>query len=509
MAVLALLTLAGSPPARADLLLVEPFDYPAGNELGEVSSQSVWENDKDEIRIAGGNLEYPGLAAPAGNSLVFTPSNPNPDGVRTAGGAWAEQFGGTLYVSFILQLETISGIREDGEGTALLSIGHPSNSSQLFSIHLRRDEQIRLGVVKHPSDGSFVSSAVFFDEGAGADLAADGTTNYLVVAKYEWVEGEANDKVALWVNPTTLGTGEDPENKVVTARGGDGDKSAGRLTLCRGPHLRIDELRIGQSWAEVTPPREEARSWWPLALLLGVLAVAALWITYLRRAVHERSTALGVQIEERQKAEQQRLVEQERARIAHDLHDELGADITEISMLATRARREDGRECMEQVVDKARQMVGKLEEIVWAMNPEHDSLGALVDYYSFFADRFLGLANIRLVVDSSADAADLAVDARMRHQLFLVFREALANVVRHSGADEVRVAVAVEDRRRLRVVVEDNGRGLAAEGGADGKAGHEGIASMRRRIEALGGEFAIAGEEGEGTSVSFSVPLEP
>src|SRR6185503_7867971 len=105
------------------------------------------------------------------------------------------------------------------------------------------------------------------------------------------------------------------------------------------------------------------------------------------------SAALRAQIQERQKAEHQRLVEQERARIAHDLHDELGADITEISMLATRARSDgqggaEGRRCLEQMTDKTRQMVGKLEEIVWAMNPEHDSLGALVSYFSYFADRF-------------------------------------------------------------------------------------------------------------------------
>lgn len=492
-------------PLRAELLFFEGFDYPAGRELGEPSSAGVWENDKDEIRIAPDNLEHPGLAAPTGNSLAFAPAEPNPDGVRTVPGAWREQYSGTLYVSFILRLESVAGISGEGEGSTLLTLGHPSNNSPLLAVNLRRDDTLRIGVVKYPSSGEVPSTSAFFTEGEGADLQSEGATEYLVVAKYEWVEGEANDKVALWVNPTTLGSGEDPERKVVSGEGPDGDKSAGRLTLCRGPHVRIDELRLGQSWAEVTPPSSASRPWWPLVATIAGLAVAGFWIAHLLGKVRERSAALMAQTHQREMAEQQRLMERERARIAHDLHDELGADITEIGMLATRARSESDGACLEQVGEKARHMVGKLEEIVWAMNPEHDSLGALVDYFSFFGDRFLGLANIRLVVEPSEGAADLRVEARRRHQLFLVFREALANVVRHAGASEVRLRVGV-DERELRVEVEDDGCGLAI---ADPTApGHEGIANMRRRIAKLGGQFEIAGEAGRGTRVRFSVPRE-
>jgi signal transduction histidine kinase len=157
------------------------------------------------------------------------------------------------------------------------------------------------------------------------------------------------------------------------------------------------------------------------------------------------------------------------------------------------------------MADKTRQMVAKLEEIVWAMNPQHDSLGALVNYFSFSADRFLGLANIKLIVDTSEDAAGLAVDARVRHQLFLVFKEALANVVKHSEATEVRLVVRVENRA-LRVVVADNGRGLREPGTTS--EGHDGIANMRKRMEKLGGQFEISGETGRGTTVRFSVPLD-
>jgi signal transduction histidine kinase len=506
---LALATVFSVQIARADLLFYDGFEYPAGEELGELSSAHIWENDKIQFTIGRGSLEYAGLATSRGNRVKIEPTGPSLDGVRTVSGAWAEQSHGTLYLSFLLRLESAAGVPSTGDGTSLLTVSHISNNSQLLGINLLHDGTVRLGVLKQPSDGEQVSSSTFFTNGAGANLSADGSTTYLIVAKYEWMEGAANDRVTLWVNPTTLGAGEDAGNKVSTSTGADGIRSAGRLTLSRGPNVSLDELRIGQSWAEVTPPGGPPQRWFMVSLLVGGLVAAGLWITHLRRKVQERSAALGAQIQQRQQAEQQRLVEQERARIARDLHDELGADITEISMLATRARGDRGggeeeRRCMDQVADKTRQMVAKLEEIVWAMNPQHDSLGALVSYFSFFADRFLGLANIRLAVDTSEEAASLVVEARLRHQLFLVFREALANVVRHSGASEVRLVVRVRDGD-LQVAVADNGCGLRELD--PGAAGHEGLASMRRRMEKLGGQFAVLGEAGQGTTVRFSVPL--
>jgi signal transduction histidine kinase len=507
----ALLPLLCLPVARAELLFYDGFDYPVAERLGESSSGTNWENSKTTVTLTGGNLVYPGLKNSVGNHLYIQSSSPSLDGVRTVAKAWPEQFGGSLYVSFLLKLRSVAGISSTGEGTSLLTISHTSNSSQLLGINLLLDETVRLGILKYPSDGAFVSSAVFFINGPGAKLAADGTTTYLIVAKYEWVEGDANDRVTLWLNPITLGTGEDTSHKISVSSGPDGTKSAGRLTLSRGADVYLDELRLGNSWAEVTPPGEPQQQLLIVVVLAGGLLAAGLWITQLRRKVKERSAALLAQTHERQKAEQQRLMEQERARIAHDLHDELGADITEIGMLATRVQNgaddsDAGRRCLEQLADKTRQMVTKLEEIVWAMNPQHDSLGALVSYFSFFADRFLGLANIKLTLDTSEDAASLAVEARTRHQLFLVFREALANVVKHAGATEVRLVVRVENHA-LQVEVTDNGRGLQTPGAPAG--GHEGITSMQRRMEKLGGQFEIAGGVGRGTIVKFSVPLNP
>jgi signal transduction histidine kinase/uncharacterized protein YdeI (BOF family) len=256
-------------------------------------------------------------------------------------------------------------------------------------------------------------------------------------------------------------------------------------------------------------------SWWTLQRLLvavGVLTCAltvmALWITQLHRQVEKRTAELETQIQNRQRVEHQRTREQERARIAHDLHDDLGSGITEIGMLAARAKSssapdEKRSQYLGQVGEKARELVTALDEIVWATNPAHDSLASLVSYFCLYADRFLGLANITWRLEGPPASAELAMDSRHRHQLFLAFKEALTNVVRHSGATEVRLGIQIEPDG-LHLVIADNGRGLPA----NARTGEmDGMDNMRSRIEKLGGRFAITGEDGKGTTIRFQVPM--
>jgi signal transduction histidine kinase len=255
--------------------------------------------------------------------------------------------------------------------------------------------------------------------------------------------------------------------------------------------------------------------WWTLKRLViitgglvCVLAAAALWITQLHRQVEQRTTELGAQIQQRQTVEHQRAMEQERTRIAQDLHDELGSGITEISMLAARAKfatipNEKRSQYLEHAREKAGEMVTVLDEIVWAMNPKHDSLASLVSYFSIYADRFLGLANIAWHLESGSSAANPMVGSQCRHQVFLAFKEALTNVVRHAEASEVRLSFRAEDGQ-LRLTVSDNGRGLSS---AVQTEAMDGIANMRARIEKLGGKFEIDGGNGSGTTVQFYIPL--
>jgi signal transduction histidine kinase len=255
--------------------------------------------------------------------------------------------------------------------------------------------------------------------------------------------------------------------------------------------------------------------WWTLerlAIILGalacILAFTVLWITQLRQKVERRTAELEVQIRERQRVEQQHTIEQERARIAQDLHDDLGSGLTEITMLAARARTASVPLAptggyLDQMGGKARQMVMALDEIVWAMNPTHDSLASMVSYFSLHAERFLGLANIAWRLERPFRPDDHAVDSQHRHQLFLAFKEALTNIVRHSGAAEVSMNIQIE-QERLRLTIADNGRGWGQTGLTEEM---DGIANMRARLEKLGGRFEVTSKTGEGTVVRFDMPL--
>jgi signal transduction histidine kinase len=255
--------------------------------------------------------------------------------------------------------------------------------------------------------------------------------------------------------------------------------------------------------------------WWTLEKLLVilgtlacVLAVTLLWITQLRRKVEQRGAELEIQIRERQRVQQQHAMEQERARIAQDLHDELGSGLTEISMLGARALSVPGPlekrgPYLEQMSNQATQMVTALDEIVWAMNPTHDSLASMVSYFSLYAERFLGLANIAWHLEGPFNPDDHAVDSRHRHQLFLAFKEALTNVVRHAGATEVRLHIQME-QGQVRLTIADNGRGWIGAGPTEEM---DGLANMRARLEKLGGRFEVNSKTGQGTIVRFELPL--
>jgi signal transduction histidine kinase len=255
--------------------------------------------------------------------------------------------------------------------------------------------------------------------------------------------------------------------------------------------------------------------WWTLGkllLILGglacVLAGTVLWITQLHRKVESRTAELEIQIQERQRAEQRQEMEQERARIARDLHDELGSGLTEITMLGVRARSgmtppDKGGGYLEQMGDKARQMVMALDEIVWAMNPTHDSLASMVSYFSIYAERFLGLANITWRLEGPFNSDDHVVDSQHRHELFLAFKEALTNIVKHSEATEVHLNILVE-RGRICLTVTDNGKGWIEPGRQEGM---DGLANMRTRLEKLGGRFEFSSKADKGTTLRFELPL--
>jgi len=209
--------------------------------------------------------------------------------------------------------------------------------------------------------------------------------------------------------------------------------------------------------------------------------------------------------------EQQRSLERERARIARDLHDELGVGLTEIGLLGdlastpdSSASQEAGRGYLHEITGRARELVLLLDEIVWAINPANDTSQSLNDYFLRFAQTLLHRASIRCRLEVAEPFPNYGLSSEKRHQLFLAFKESLNNVIRHSGASEVRISIGFT-ARELVISVEDNGRGL--ETGAKPGDGL-GLIGMQERLQQLGGKCEVTAGTAGGTCVKLFIPVE-
>ena len=205
--------------------------------------------------------------------------------------------------------------------------------------------------------------------------------------------------------------------------------------------------------------------------------------------------------------EMKQATDRERRRIAQDLHDDLGGTLTEIGILAAAVEADSPRSpaapgLSAEVRAKADALLGALDEIVWAVNPRHDSAASLAEYISCYSQDFLRSAGIRTRVDIYGALA-AALTPERRHGLFLAAKEALNNVVRHAKATLVRLRVQVLDGR-LVVQIADDGCGFDPDHpGRDGN----GLRNLRERLVPLGGSVQVRSEPGKGTTVELSLPL--
>ena len=198
--------------------------------------------------------------------------------------------------------------------------------------------------------------------------------------------------------------------------------------------------------------------------------------------------------------------EAERSRIARDLHDDLGASLTEISILAALASEDAAKGPLQPALDqlsvKAKHVVGNLDEIVWAVNPREDTLRSLVDYLAAFAREFLDIARIPLRIDVAREIPEFPLPTTQRHGVFLAAREALNNIVKHSGATEVQLRITLAESV-LEIQIEDNGCGFEPDYSTAGN----GLGNLKLRMQEAGGECRIGTLRRQGTTIFLTLPL--
>lgn len=225
----------------------------------------------------------------------------------------------------------------------------------------------------------------------------------------------------------------------------------------------------------------------------------------------ERLVARARMRERVQELERKEAVEQERARIARDIHDDLGTVLSRISMASETASLgvvpgSSQQRLLDEIGDASRDLTTKMQQIVWAQDPVHDSLDHTASFFASFASELLNRAGIACRLDIPIDLPSLILEAEQRHQLFLVYKESLNNIIKHSAATEVRISLHFDDSMIL-LVISDNGCGFDPEGTASSN-GH-GLNNMQARMERIGGVFEVHTSPGTGSRIVVSLPVAP
>ena len=230
------------------------------------------------------------------------------------------------------------------------------------------------------------------------------------------------------------------------------------------------------------------RRWWfvaSAAMSLGLLA----WFVHryrLRRAIE---------------------IERVRMRIATDLHDDIGAGLSQVSVLSAVVSRRVGSDPavaapVAAIGELSGDLVDSMSDIVWAINPHRDHASDLIHRMRRFASELLGAKDVDLTFVADAEDEDVALGPDVRREVWLIFKESVNNIARHSrctrGGVNLRIA-----QQRLELRVWDNGIGFAPEAAADGN----GLASMRQRAARIGGVLSIDAQSGQGTTVSVGLPI--
>ena len=246
----------------------------------------------------------------------------------------------------------------------------------------------------------------------------------------------------------------------------------------------------------------------PLVLAAEALLAASVVAAVVRFFSHRRLRLTLVQLGQKE------AMERERMRIARDMHDEIGSRLTRISYFSELALQEEtpSKESLHSIADTIRDLLQTLDEIVWAVNPQNDTLENLAAYLGYYVTEYLHNTSVECKLDIPPNLPVIPLTAETRHNVFLAFEEALSNALRHSGATRICVNMSESDGK-FEIRVQDNGRGFdrfepLADAGKSAlpsarKQRGNGLVNITQRLESVGGEANIESARGKGTIVTL------
>lgn len=202
--------------------------------------------------------------------------------------------------------------------------------------------------------------------------------------------------------------------------------------------------------------------------------------------------------------EQQKILEQERERISHDMHDDLGAGISALKLQAEfikqKASDDDLQNDINELLKTSEEMNISMREMLWSLNSGNDTLGSFIDYAILYTGNFLKKTKIVLQSECGDIIAESPVSTEMRRNLFLCLKEAVNNVYKHSHANTLKLSFS-QEKNNFCMKISDNGTGIQDE-----QSKGNGLRNMKRRMSELSGECTIVSES-PGTSLLFKITL--
>jgi signal transduction histidine kinase/ligand-binding sensor domain-containing protein len=374
---------------------------------------------------------------------------------------------GNIHVNDLLPPVIIEEIKVDGKEVSAIRSGKGASRG---GFGLDKDAGLAIGPGHHVVDFRYTATS----------LIAPAKTRFkcrLEGAGPEW--REMNSARSAMFNITSPGN----YRFQVTACNNDGvwNEAGTEIALTVAPYL----------W----------QTWWfqAFAALLVLVTIAGSARLVERRKMYRKL----------EQFQRQQLVERERARIARDIHDEIGASLTEIGLLSEFAQRDSAAtgqvsDDINKIAVKARSSTRALDEIVWAVNPSNDTFDGFISYACAYAEEQLRIANVRCRLDVASPPPTGALPPDVRHNLFMAFKEALNNAIKHAKASQVDIRVSA-DRQQLTVSVRDNGRGFVYD--AASKTNGNGLSNMNQRLEAAGGRFKCDSTPGRGTAITMTLHM--
>lgn len=202
------------------------------------------------------------------------------------------------------------------------------------------------------------------------------------------------------------------------------------------------------------------------------------------------------------------LLQQERARIARDIHDDIGARMTQLVLHGEVAQGDlsdetKTRQQLVRICDEARGLLSTMDEVLWAVNPRRDTLRDFASYVCSYAQEFLKNTPIQCLFEVDAELSTATFDLPLRRSLLMAIKETLNNAVKYSKASELKLKIHLREKK-LVVVVEDNGQGFDM---ANIRSGRNGLNNIDQRLKEMGGSCQITSRPGHGCRIEFQIPF--